>query len=70
MVTSGVTNSEFLKLICAVGANAGEPRAEAAPAIAMGDAAANMGLTVHPRQTLSEAHTIAAEAFVGTLTDR
>ena len=52
-----------------VGPNAGELIAEATLAIEMGADAADLALTVHPHPTLSETVGMAAEAFMGTLTD-
>jgi dihydrolipoamide dehydrogenase len=52
-----------------VGPNAGDLIAEAALAIEMGAYAEDIGLTVHPRPTLSETVAFAAEMFEGTITD-
>jgi dihydrolipoamide dehydrogenase len=52
-----------------VGPNAGDLISEAALAIEMGAGAEDIGLTIHPHPTLSEAFAMSAEAFAGTLTD-
>lgn len=52
-----------------VGVNAGELIAEVALAIEMGCDAEDLALTVHPHPTLSETVMLAAEAYLGTITD-
>jgi dihydrolipoamide dehydrogenase len=52
-----------------VGPSAGDLIAEAALAIELGADAHDIGLTIHPHPTLSETIGMAAEAFVGTITD-
>lgn len=52
-----------------VGPSAGDPIAEAAPAIETGADAAAIGATIHPHPTPPETVGMAAEAFEGTITD-
>lgn len=52
-----------------VGLNAGEMIAEVALAIEMGCDAEDIALTIHPHPTLSETVMLAAEAYLGTITD-
>lgn len=52
-----------------VGAGAGELIAEMALAIEMGATAEDIALTIHPHPTLSETAGLAAEAWLGVLTD-
>ena len=71
-VTKILFDEEHERIIgCAiVGPSAGYLIAEAVLAIEMGGAnAADIGLTIHPHPTLSEAIGMAAEAFEGTISD-
>ena len=52
-----------------VGPQAGDLIAEAGLAIEMGAEAEDIGLTIHPHPTLSETIAMAAEMFLGTITD-
>ena len=52
-----------------VGVNAGDLISEVALAIEMGAEAEDLALTVHPHPTLSESVGMAAEAYLGTITD-
>lgn len=52
-----------------VGPNAGDLIAEATLAIEMGGDAEDIGLTIHPHPTLSETIGLAAETYLGTITD-
>lgn len=52
-----------------VGPNAGELIAEASLAIEMGCDVEDLALTIHPHPTLSETLALAAEVFLGTITD-
>ena len=52
-----------------VGPQAGDLIAEAALAIEMGCEAEDLALTIHPHPTLSETIPLAAEMFLGTITD-
>jgi dihydrolipoamide dehydrogenase len=55
--------------MAAVGANAGDLIAEGALAIEMGCDAEDLALTIHAHPTLSETVAMAAEAYLGTITD-
>ncbi len=52
-----------------VGVNAGELISEVALAIEMGAEAEDLALTIHPHPTLSESIGMAAEAYLGVITD-
>ena len=52
-----------------VGVNAGDLIAEVAHAIEMGAEAEDLALTIHPHPTLSESVGMAAEAYLGVITD-
>lgn len=52
-----------------VGVNAGDLISEVAHAIEMGADAEDLALTIHPHPTLSESVGMAAEAYLGTITD-
>ena len=52
-----------------VGVNAGDLISEVALAIEMGAEAEDLALTIHPHPTLSESVGMAAEAYLGTITD-
>ena len=52
-----------------VGVNAGDLISEVAHAIEMGSEAEDLALTIHPHPTLSESVGMAAEAYLGTITD-
>ena len=52
-----------------VGINAGDLISEVAHAIEMGSEAEDLALTIHPHPTLSESVGMAAEAYLGTITD-
>jgi dihydrolipoamide dehydrogenase len=52
-----------------VGPSAGDLIAEAALAIEMGADDADIGMTIHPHPTLSETIGLAAESYLGVLTD-
>ena len=52
-----------------IGLNAGELIAEVALAMEMGCDAEDIALTIHPHPTLSETVMLAAEVYLGTVTD-
>ena len=52
-----------------VGVNAGDLISEVTHAIEMGAEAEDLALTIHPHPTLSESVGMAAEAYLGTITD-
>ena len=70
-LTKLIFDQETDRLIGAgiVGPNAGDLIAEAVVAIEMGCDAEDIGLSIHPHPTLSETVGMAAEAFLGTITD-
>ena len=70
-LTKIITDKETGRILGAgiVGTNAGDLISEAVLALEMGADAEDIGLTIHPHQTLSETLAFAAEMIEGTITD-